>query len=333
MEELKIRAMNIMPGLAFSSALAVVAIILAQIVNKYVAISPLILAIVVGMIFRNTIGLPEVFSQGMQFSLERVLRIAIILLGLKLSIAEILQVGSKGLVVVVVSVALTLAFSIWIGKRFGISEELATLIGTGVSICGASAAIAVAGVINARDRNVAFAIATVTVFGTAAMFIYPVLASVMGLSSTVYGVWAGASIHEVAQVVAAGYAVSDESGNIATIVKLSRVVLLAPVAVILGILFARKSAGGFNLRSVPVPYFIFGFIAMIFINSMAIIPEQISRMLIQVDNFMLAVAMAAMGLNTSFRDMREIGITPFYVGFIAWMFIAVISYALVMVLY
>jgi len=333
MEELKIRAMSIMPGLAFSSALAVVAIILAKIVNKYVAISPLILAIVVGMIFRNTAGLPEIFSQGMQFSLKRVLRIAIILLGLKLSIAEILHVGSKGLVVVVASVALTLAFSIWIGKRFGISEELATLIGTGVSICGASAAIAVAGVINARDRNVAFAIATVTVFGTAAMFIYPVLASVMGLSSTVYGVWAGASIHEVAQVVAAGYAVSDESGNIATIVKLSRVVLLAPVAVILGILFARKSAGGFSLRSVPVPYFIFGFIAMIFINSMAIIPDQITRILIQVDNFMLAVAMAAMGLNTSFRDMREIGITPFYVGFIAWMFIAVISYALVMVLY
>jgi len=191
----------------------------------------------------------------------------------------------------------------------------------------------VGGVINARDRNIAFAIATVTLFGTVAMFVYPVLAKIMGLSSVFYGVWAGASIHEVAQVVAAGYAVSNTSGDIATVVKLSRVALLAPIAIVLGILLARKDVGGFSFRSVPVPYFILGFVAMIFINSVRIIPDAVSRAMIQIDDLLLAIAMAAMGLNTSFRDMKEVGIMPFYVGLIAWMFIASISYVLISILY
>ena len=324
---------RIMPGLIYSGALALLSIALAKMLSRHVAISPLILAIVVGMLFRNVTGLPEIFKAGTEFSLKRILRIAIVLLGLKLSISEIASVGSRGLIVVVAGVTLTLALSIWLGRHTGISEELATLIGTGVSICGASAVIAVGGVLNARDRNIAFAIATVTAFGTLAMFIYPVLAKVLGLSEVVYGVWAGASIHEVAQVVAAGYAVSDVSGGIATLVKLSRVVLLAPVTMGLGILFARKDAENLSVRSVPVPYFVFGFVAMILINSIGVLPAPVSGALIQLDDFLLAIAMAAMGLNTSLHDMRRIGIAPLYIGLAAWIFIAGLSYVLISLLY
>ncbi len=323
----------IMPGLIYSGALALLSIALAKMLSRHVAISPLILAIVVGMLFRNVTGLPETFKAGTEFSLKRILRIAIVLLGLKLSVSEIASVGSRGLIVVVAGVTLTLALSIWLGRYTGISEELATLIGTGVSICGASAVIAVGGVLNARDRNIAFAIATVTAFGTLAMFIYPVLAKVLGLSEVVYGVWAGASIHEVAQVVAAGYAVSDVSGGIATLVKLSRVVLLAPVTMGLGILFARKDAENLSVRSVPVPYFVFGFVAMILINSIGVLPAPVSGALIQLDDFLLAIAMAAMGLNTSLHHMRRIGIAPLYIGLAAWIFIAGLSYVLISVLY
>lgn len=325
--------LHTVPGLLYSGVLAVLSVGLAKIVNNYVAVSPLILAIVTGMLFRNVTGLPEVFRRGIEFSLKRILRIAIVLLGLKLSVSEIASVGSKGLVVVFAGVTLTLALSIWLGKYTRVSEELATLIGTGVSICGASAVIAVGGVINARDRNIAFAIATVTAFGTVAMFLYPVLAGILGLSGVVYGIWAGASIHEVAQVVAAGYAVSDVSGDIATLVKLSRVVLLAPVVMVLGILSARKEADSLNLRSVPVPYFVLGFIAMIFVNSIGVLPHAASSAVIQLDDFLLAIVMAAMGLNTSFHDMKKIGMTPLYVGLAAWMFIAALSYLLISVLY
>ncbi|AIY90543.1 YeiH family protein [Geoglobus acetivorans] len=333
MGEVRNLALRIAPGLAYSGALAVMAILLAGVMNKHVAISPLILAIVIGMVFRNVTGLPERFRAGAEFSLKRILRLAIILLGLKLSISEIAHIGGRGLIVVIASVVLTLMFSIWLGRRAGVSEELAALIGTGVSICGASAVIAVGGVINARDRNIAFAIATVTLFGTVAMFTYPVMAKILGLSNLLYGVWAGASIHEVAQVVAAGYAVSDASGNVATVIKLSRVVLLAPVAMILGILFARKEAEGVSFRSVPIPYFVLGFVAMIFINSIGILPGSISKMLVRIDDILLAVAMAAMGLNTSFKDLKDVGMLPFYVGLAAWMFIAGLSYAMATLLY
>ncbi len=333
MNETKLVTEQIAPGLIYSGALAALSIVLAKMVNKYVVISPLILAIVVGMLFRNVTGLPKTFRAGTEFSLKRILRIAIVLLGLKLSVSEIASVGSKGLIVVIAGVALTLALTIWLGKYTRVSEELATLIGTGVSICGASAVIAVGGVINARDRNIAFAIATVTAFGTVAMFVYPVLARILGLSEVVYGVWAGASIHEVAQVVAAGYAVSDVSGDVATLVKLSRVVLLAPVAMSLGILFARKDADGLSFKSVPIPYFVFGFIAMIFINSLGVLPDAVSAAMIRLDDFLLAIAMAAMGLNTSFHDMKKIGMAPLYVGLAAWIFIAGLSYVLISVLY
>lgn len=333
MGEVRDLALRIAPGLAYSGALAAIAVLLAGVVNRYVAISPLILAIVIGMVFRNVTGLPERFRAGAEFSLKRVLRLAIILLGLKLSISEIVHIGGKGLLVVIASVVLTLTFSIWLGRRAGVSEELAALIGTGVSICGASAVIAVGGVINARDRNIAFAIATVTLFGTVAMFTYPVIAKILGLPSILYGVWAGASIHEVAQVVAAGYAVSDASGNVATVIKLSRVVLLAPVAMVLGILFAKRETESVSFRSIPIPYFVLGFVAMIFINSLNIIPEGISKMLVRTDDMLLAVAMAAMGLNTSFEDLRDVGMLPFYVGLAAWMFIAGLSYVMAMLLY
>ncbi len=333
MGEVREMTYRILPGLAYSGILATIAVLLAGVVGRYIVLSPLILAIVVGMIFRNVTGLPEKFRTGAEFSLKRILRLAIVLLGLKLSVAEIAGIGVRGLVVVIAGVAFTLAFSIWLGKVTGIPQKLATLIGTGVSICGASAVIAVGGVIDARDRDIAFAIATVTLFGTVAMFTYPVFAKLLGLSNLLYGVWAGASIHEVAQVVAAGYAVSDASGNVATVVKLSRVVLLAPIAMILGVIFSKKDAERLSIRSVPVPYFVLGFVAMIFVNSAGLIPGSISGLLIRVDDYLLAVAMAAMGLNTSFRDLKDVGLLPLYVGLAAWAFIAGITYLLATLLY
>ncbi len=321
------------PGIILSSVLAIGGIILSQVLRPYIAISALILAIIFGMIFRNMVGIPEVTVSGVRFSIQRILRVAIVFLGFKLSIAEVYRIGIKGLTVVAIVIAGTLIFTAYVGRKFNLHKELALLIGSGTGICGASAAIAVGSVINAKHRDIAYAVATVTIFGTIAMFIYPVIESVLQLPDMIYGVWTGSSIHEVAQVVAAGFAVSDVSGGVSTIVKLSRVLFLAPIALILGIAHSRKDSDNFSFKAVPIPYFIFGFIAMIFLNSTGIIPQPITGSIIRIDDFLLAIAMAGMGLNTDLRDMKEIGLSPFYTGFIAWLFIAVLSYMLIWILF
>ncbi len=333
MKALKKQILDLFPGIMLSSVLATGGIILSYLVRPYVAISALILAILLGMIVRNAWHLPQITVPGVRFSIQRILRIAIVFLGFKLSIGEVYRIGFKGLMIIAMVITGTLIFTTYVGKRFNLHKELAILIGSGTGICGASAAIAVGSVINAKHRDIAYAVATVTVFGTVAMFLYPALDSMLHLPDVIYGVWAGSSIHEVAQVVAAGFAVSDVSGGIGTIVKLSRVLFLAPVALILGAMHARNSPDNLSFRSIPVPYFVFGFIAMILLNSLGIVPHSVTGYIIRADDFLLAVAMAGMGLNTDLRDMRAIGLSPLYTGFVAWVFIAILSYALIWALF
>jgi uncharacterized integral membrane protein (TIGR00698 family) len=294
--------------------------------------SPMILSIVIGIGLHNLLGTPARARAGVRFTLRRLLRLAIILLGLQLTAAQIIAVGAKGVAIIVLSLLGCFAFTVWLGRRLGVERRLAELIAAGTSICGASAVIATNSVTNAGDEDVAYAVACVTVFGSAAMLLYPLLPALLGLTPHDYGLWAGASIHEIAQVVAAGFQDGRQAGEFATIAKLSRVMLLAPMVIALGAAAAARArrhgqrhAGG----RAPMPWFVLGFVALVAVNSVVAIPTAVKTPLVGVTGFLLSMALAAMGLETDIRKLRAKGLRPLALGLAASLFIAGFSLALV----
>jgi len=224
--ELRKAVLTTLPGLLLASAVAVSAYAIRHLPGL-ATFSPLILAIVIGIAFHNLVGTPSMAKAGVVFSMRRLLRIAIILLGLQLTITQVIEVGGRGIGIIVATLMATFAFTVWMGRLLGVDRKLAQLIAAGTSICGASAVIATNTVTNASDEDVAYAVACVTVFGSVAMFTYPLLPGLLHLDPHAFGLWSGASIHEIAQVVAAAFQDGQKSGEFGTIAKLSRVMLLA----------------------------------------------------------------------------------------------------------
>ncbi len=321
-------------GLTLTSGLALLATFL-HTLPAFELFSPLILAILLGILVRNTVGTPQVCQLGITFSLKRILKLAIILLGLQLSLEQVIEVGAVGLSIVTLTLIATFVFTCWLGKRLGVNRKLAQLIAAGASICGASAVIAANVVVDGYDEDVAYAVAMVTVFGTASMLLYPLLPGLFALTPQAFGLWCGASIHEVAQVIAAAFQDGRVSGEIATISKLSRVMLLAPMILGLGLISARKQQNGkkLSLRQMPIPWFVLYFLGMIILNSLNIFPEGIKAIVIQINQFLLAISLAAMGLETSLLKLKQAGIKPLYLGAASWLFVSIFSLALVKIFY
>jgi uncharacterized integral membrane protein (TIGR00698 family) len=288
--------------------------------------SPLILAILLGMIFHNVVGTPVSAKPGVTFSLRRILRFAIIMLGLQLTAMQIGEVGATGIAIIAVTLAATFLFTSWFGRVMGIDPKLAQLIGAGTSVCGASAVIATNTVTDAHDEDVAYAVACVTVFGSIAMFAYPTLGTLLHLDPRAYGLWAGSSIHEIAQVVAAAFQEGRQAGEFGTIAKLSRVMLLAPLVIMLGVAAARS---GSSSARPPMPWFVLGFIAMIALNSIITIPPEAKSVIVSVTTFLLTMALAAMGLETDIGKLYAKGLRPLAVGATASVFISLFSLMLI----
>jgi uncharacterized integral membrane protein (TIGR00698 family) len=288
--------------------------------------SPLILAILLGMIFHNVVGTPASAKPGVTFSLRRILRFAIIMLGLQLTAMQIGEVGATGIAIIAVTLAATFLFTGWFGRVMGIDPKLAQLIGAGTSVCGASAVIATNTVTDAHDEDVAYAVACVTVFGSIAMFAYPTLGTLLHLDPRAYGLWAGSSIHEIAQVVAAAFQEGRQAGEFGTIAKLSRVMLLAPLVIMLGVAAARS---GSSSARPPMPWFVLGFIAMIALNSIITIPPEAKSAIVSVTTFLLTMALAAMGLETDIGKLYAKGLRPLAVGATASVFISLFSLTLI----
>jgi uncharacterized integral membrane protein (TIGR00698 family) len=219
---------SLLPGLLLTTTIATAAFGLRNL-SGIAALSPLIIAIVLGLVFHNTVGTPAAFRPGVVFGMRRVLRFAIILLGLQLSLAQVVEIGAAGLGIIALTLGGTFLFTVWLGRRLAVDRKLVELIAAGTSICGASAIVATNTVTRASDEDVAYAVACVTVFGSASMLLYPALEGLLQLTPHAFGLWAGASIHEIAQVVAAAFQNGADAGNFGTIAKLSRVMLLAPM--------------------------------------------------------------------------------------------------------
>ncbi len=326
---LRANLVAVLPGLALTSAIAAAGFGLRYIPGVSV-LSPMILAILIGIGFHNIVGTPAIAKPGIKFSLRRILRFAIILLGLQLTAAQVAEVGAAGVAVVIVTLVATFLFTKWFGRVLGVDSRLAELIAAGTSICGASAVIATNTVTGAHDEDVAYAVACVTVFGSIAMFVYPLLPDLLHLTPHAYGLWAGSSIHEIAQVVAAAYQDGDQAGYFGTIAKLSRVMLLAPLIIALGMVARRRSGGAQAAgQSAPMPYFVFGFIALVALNSVIHIPAQVMSYAVPATTFLLSVALAAMGLETDIAKLRLKGLRPLLLGLAAFLFIGLFSLTLV----
>jgi uncharacterized integral membrane protein (TIGR00698 family) len=287
---------------------------------------------VIGIGFRNLVGAPAAAAAGVAFSMRLILRAAIVLLGLQLTVAQIAAVGAAGIAVIVLTPLAAFSFTVWLGRRIGVERKLAELIAAGTSICGASAVIAANTVTRADDEDVAYAVACVTVFGSVAMFVYPLLPGLLQLSPHAYGLWAGASIHEIAQVVAAAFQAGREAGEFGTITKLSRVMMLAPAVIALSIA-ARRNAGcdgrDHGRARPPVPWFVLGFVAVVGVNSVITMPAELRTGTVPLTTFLLTMALAAMGLETCVSRLRAKGIRPFVLGFFSFIFIATFSLVLV----
>ncbi|MEL7565417.1 MAG: YeiH family protein [Dehalobacterium sp.] len=325
---------NIIPGMLFTSILAYISLLIPSIsFLSQLHINSLIIAIIFGMIIKNCFTIPSFLEPGINYAFKKILRFAIILLGFKLSLGDVGQIGGKGILLVIVVTGATLFFTNWLGKRMGMDPRLAVLIGAGSSICGASAIAAVAPVINAEDQDITFAVATVTIFGTLAMFLYPVFYHVFQLPNLVYAVWAGSSIHEVAQVVAAGFAAGEKAGEYATLIKLTRVLLVIPTVLFLGFTAPIKEGGSRFFHKGTFPWFVFGFCMVVLVNSFSWISQETVASLISIDNFLLTVAMVALGLGSDFNKMKAAGLKPLYAGLCITLFISILSFALSGLLY
>ncbi len=331
------RIKKLFPGMVFTALLAFISIFI-QNINfiKKLHFSSLIIAIILGLLLKNIFKIPVLFDEGIRFSLKRILRLGVILLGFRLSFAEISLIGWKGLILVLIVTPATILFATWLGKKFGLDKNLSLLIGSGTGICGASAIAAVAPIINGDEKDSTFAIATVTIFGTIAMFLYPILFRVFHLPNLVYAVWTGSSIHEVAQVVATGFAAGDQAGQFATLIKLTRVLMVIPISIIIGIITFRKSEKGVASKKMEmssVPWFVFGFLAIFIINSLHVVPTSTTQGFITLDSFLLTWAMAGMGLETSLEKMKQVGMKAFYVGLITWLFIGSLGFVMAELLF
>ena len=319
-----------LPGILLTGAIAMLANGLSQGAWMQAhGISALTLAIVIGMIAGNTFypRLAGVSARGVAFSKQTLLRAGIILYGLRLTFQDIGRVGAVGVMVDALVLSSTFALSWWAGTRlFGLNRRTAMLIGAGSSICGAAAVMATEPVVRGRAEEVSIAVATVVAFGTLAIFIYPALyqlnerAHWLTLTPFAYGIFTGSTVHEVAQVVAAGKAVADTAANTAVITKLVRVMMLAPFLVLLSAYLSRHSEEGASEGAAPapgpqawrgvIPWFALGFIAVAGLNSLALLPHAVVSTAIDADTLILATAMAALGVSTQVSAIRKAGVKP-----------------------
>lgn len=297
-------------------------------------LSPMISAIFVGMLFANVVGIHASASAGISLSGKRLLRLAVALLGLQISFAQLSDIGVQGVAFAAFGLGSTFLFTLWVGRLLGVDRKLVYLLAAGTSVCGASAIAAANAVTGADDEDVAYSVACITLFGTIAMFLFPFVALMAGLQDRAYGVWIGLSVHEVAQVVGAGFQGGGAAGEVAVVTKLARIMMLAPLIICLSFLLARpgKQEGGKGKKVTLVPFFVIGFLALAVINSFGLVPEMVRQPIVAATPLLLTAAMAALGLGTSVSKLRQHGLPPLLLAGMASLFIATVSYGMVTLL-
>lgn len=340
---------RMLPGLALSAALAAAAVALGRIgwLQNH-GLSALTLAIVLGMLVGNTVypRFANASGPGVNFSKQTLLRLGVVLYGLRLTVQDVGQVGLAGVAIDALVLGSTFALACWVGTRWlGMDRKTVMLIGAGSSICGAAAVMAAEPVVKGRAEQVTVAVATVVIFGTLAIFLYPVLFAlnqqfnIIGGGARGFGVYIGSTLHEVAQVVAAARSIGTEAADTAVIAKMVRVMMLAPFLIMLSAWLARDEArssaksgdtSAAQLGSGPpkktqlaIPGFAIGFVAVVLFNSLHLLPAKVLPVMADIDTALLAMAMAALGLSTHLSAIRKAGFKPILLALILFVWLVV----------
>lgn len=290
---------------------------------KEISLSPMIIGIILGMIYANSLRnhLPATWVPGILFCSKRLLRLGIILYGFRLTFQDVMNVGTAGILIDVIVVTVTIFLGVAIGRALKMDKDLTLLTSIGSAICGAAAVLGAESTIQTKPYKTAVAVATVVIFGTISMFLYPIMyrTGLLDLSPQQMGIYSGSTLHEVAHAVGAGNAMGAEVSNVAVIVKMIRVMLLVPVLIILGYWVAARMAKNSDASGekgkLTVPWFAFGFLAVIGFNSFNLLPEAAIDAINYFDTFLLTMAMTALGAETSIDKFKKAGAKPFVLAF------------------
>lgn len=325
------------------------------VIHGHPTFEPVMIAIVLGMIAGNFLPLTKQFQPGIKFSVKKLLPLGIIFLGARLDFREIIQLGAVGVAMSCLEVVMALILMFLLTRWLKLSGKLGTLLGIGTAICGGTAIVAAAPVIEAEEADVVFGVATVTLLGLIGMFVLPVLGHWLVLSNKAFGIWAGLAIHQLPQVVAAGFAYSSEAGAQATIVKLARICLLAPIVFIVGFIYARQKSkqhqavthGKINYFSM-FPKFVLGFLALAFLRTKGWLPDitihfpdqaaavgapdkqySLPAIAQACSSFCIVMSMAGVGLETKFKAMKQTGLRPLMAATVSALIIALVILGLI----
>ena len=307
-------------GVGICMALACVSIMLEELIPGGI-LGASIIALFLGTII-NSFFHPKWIEPALKFTSKRILKIAIVLLGASLSVRTILSVGKMTFFVMIFTFAMCFGGGYFIRKLFGLNWKLSNLISAGTGICGGSAVAAIAPVIDAEDKDIAFAMSSTFLFDMVMIAIYPIMGKALGMSDIAYGIWAGTSVNDTASVVASGYAFSEIAGDFATMVKLTRTIAIIPTVLVFAFIGTRlkqkemqNAGGGKKVNIVKiVPWFIGLFLLLAIVNSIGFIPAGVSSVMKSVSKFLMVTALAAIGLGTSIQDFRKAGLSPMFYG-------------------
>ena len=327
----------LLPGFVIALAIAAIAKVIEGLLPVHL-IGASVIALFLGMMINNFWKPSELFSKGLSFTSKKILKFAIILLGASLNIKMVLEVGKMSLCVMVFTLFTCFGIGHFVGKALKINWKLSNLISAGTGICGGSAIAAISPVIDADDTDIAYAMSATFLFDMAMIVLFPIMGQAMGLSDMAYGLWAGTAVNDTSSVVAAGYAFSEAAGDFATMVKLTRTLSIIPTVIIFALINAhirRKEAVGAASENVKAsfdiakifPWFILGFLALTAVNSFGFIPAAASSGMKELSKFLMVSALAAIGLNTSFKDMKKSGFAPMLHGFIISLLVVIVAIA------
>ena len=302
---------------------------------KNLSFSPLIVGIILGMIYANSLRnhLPETWVPGILFCTKQVLRAGIVLYGFRLTFQSVVAIGLPAILIDTIFVTATIFIGLFVGRLMKMDRDLALLTSTGSAICGAAAVLGAEPVVKSEPHKTAVAVSTVVIFGTLSMFIYPAMyrSGILDLTPEQMGLYTGSTLHEVAHVVGAGNAMGKEISDTAIIVKMIRVMMLAPVLVIMSLALARtavkavsngvKGADVAKRGKITIPWFAFGFLAVIGFNSFDLLPHAVVDGINNVDTFMLTMAMTALGAETSIEKFKKAGAKPFILAAVLYIWL------------
>lgn len=331
---------NTFTGILFVAGFALLSTILANIdFFRQNGISPLIIGIVLGVIYGNTLRhrLPIPMAKGIVFSSKTLLRIAIVIYGFRITFGEIYDIGLLGVMSAILMLATTFIIGSWAGmKILGLDRDTSMLTASGASVCGAAAVLATEPVLKSEPHKTAIAVATVVMFGTIAMFLYPVFYKAgvfVGMSEENFGIYVGATIHEVAQVVAVGNAISEDAAHSSVIVKMTRVMLIAPLLIAIGyylVMSTKNTQASSQGKKLVLPWFAVGFIVVAGFNSFHLLPSELVKNINDFDTFLLTMAMSALGMETLTSKFKGAGLKPIYLALIMFIWLMVGGYFIIM---